>query len=353
MEHFAMAGKGMNPIGPTAASDSVPVFFLEGVRFSYDTEPVLEIPELEISRDRITVFIGENGSGKTTLLKLLNGLLKPGSGKIVYDGEPLREEALKRFRSKSVLVHQDPYLFSGSVFANVAYGLKIRNLDHGIIRRRVAETLDMLDCAGFEKRRASDLSGGERQRVAIARALALGPEVLFLDEPTANIDPAFVPALEDLLGGLKDRGTTILVSSHHLPFAYRTGDVLWKIEGGSPFPVPENVLSGKVSGRDDYFIYFETSGKTLKCPSLKGDFTTAVISYDDIILSRDAVVSSAQNCFTGTVVSVYHKERSAHVTLDCGFTLRSEISEYSHKELDIRPGKRYSVVFKSSAVELY
>ena len=330
-----------------------PAFSLTEVRFSYDTEPVLEIPSLEISRERITVFIGENGSGKTTLLKLLNGLLKPGAGTLAYNGALLKEDTLKRLRSRSVLVHQDPYLFSGSVFANVAYGLKIRNIEHGEIKSRVAEALETLSCKGFADRRASDLSGGERQRVAIARALVLEPEVLFLDEPTANIDPDFVPRLEELLEKLRNRGTTILVSSHHLPFAYRTGDDLWNIDGGRPSPVPENVLPGKVTRRDDYFIYFEASGRTLKCPSVKGKHTTAVISHDDIILSRDTLRSSAQNCFEGRVVSVDPQGTSVLVTLDCGFILRSQISEYSLRELDIRSGKTYSVVFKSSAVRLY
>lgn len=349
-----MANNGMKK---NASSGPHPAFSLSHVRFSYeaagDAEPVLLIPKLEIPHNRITVFIGENGSGKTTLLKLLNGLLKPGAGSLVFDGKPLREENLRRLRSRSVLVHQAPYLFSGSVFANVAYGLKIRKLEHREIRKRVAEALESLDCGGFENRRASDLSGGERQRVAVARALVLEPEVLFLDEPTANIDPDFVPELEDLLGKLKNRGTTILVSTHHLPFAYRTGDVLWNIEGGSPSPVPENVLPGKVTGRDDYFIYFTASGRTLKCPSLKGDFTTAVISYDDIILSRNTIETSAQNCFEGSVVSVQPKGRTALVTLDCGFPLESKITEYSLRELDIRPGKNYYVVFKTSAVKLY
>lgn len=328
-------------------------FSLKDVRFSYDTDPVLDIPSLEIPANRITVFIGENGSGKTTLLKLLNGLLKPGAGLLDYNGIPLREENLRYLRSRSVLVHQDPYLFGGSVFANVAYGLKIRKLDHGEIRKRVAEALETLACGGFENRRASDLSGGERQRVAIARALVLEPEVLFLDEPTANIDPDFVPELEHLLGKLKHRGTTILISSHHLPFAYRTGDTLWNIEGGRPSTVPENVLPGEVTGRDDYFIYFTTYGRSLKCPSVKGEFATAVISHDDIILSRETLHSSAQNCFEGRVVSVRPKGKSVVVALDCGFPLESEISEYSLRELDIRPGKNYSVVFKSSAVKLY
>jgi tungstate transport system ATP-binding protein len=218
-----------------------PLFRLQDLRFAYDVDPVLELEELEIAAGGVTVLVGANGSGKTTLLKLLNGLLPAGSGTVLYRGQPLSSQALPRLRRESVLVHQDPYLFDGNVYGNVSYGPRVRRIPAPEVRRAVAEALEAVGLAGFEHRRARRLSGGERQRVAIARALALHPEVLLLDEPTANVDAGTIELLESLVFGLAAGGTTVIISTHHPAFAYRLGTQLVFMEEGKFVRAPRSL----------------------------------------------------------------------------------------------------------------
>jgi tungstate transport system ATP-binding protein len=175
------------------------LFSIRNLCFSYEQREVLKIERLQLKAGRVTLLVGANGSGKTTLLKLINGLLKPDSGQINFRGEAISGKGYQVMRSRSVLVHQDPFLFSGSVFQNVAYGLKIRKHAAPAIHRKVHEKLDLLGLAGFEHRKANKLSGGEKQRVAIARALVLEPEVLLFDEPAANVDHKSLELIEALI----------------------------------------------------------------------------------------------------------------------------------------------------------
>ncbi len=156
------------------------------LQYSYgDGRLAVNIDRAEIEEGKIHVFLGPNGSGKTTLLKLFNRLILPVSGEIEFDGTPLRKSS--EVRDKTVYVHQNPLLLSGTVFDNVAYGLKVRGIKRHDAERKVKETLRITALEGFGRRRSTALSGGEKQRVAIARALVLEPRGLLLDEPTASV----------------------------------------------------------------------------------------------------------------------------------------------------------------------
>ena len=112
------------------------LYSIDTLVFAYGSHEALRVEKLELDSDQIVVFAGENGSGKTTILKLLNGLLHPNSGTIRYCGETIDTKKKSKLRRETVLVHQDPYLFNGTVFQNVAYGLKIRGISAGAIRDR-------------------------------------------------------------------------------------------------------------------------------------------------------------------------------------------------------------------------
>jgi len=330
-----------------------PLFHAESLRFAYDADPVLDLADLEISSGGVTVLIGPNGSGKTTLLKLLNALLPVSKGRILYRGRPLNAPTIPRLRRESVLVHQDPYLFDGSVYGNVSYGLKVRHAPADRVRKAVADALQRVGLHGFEHRRARRLSGGERQRVAIARALVLDPKVLFLDEPTANVDADTIELLERLVVRLNEGGTTVIISTHHPAFAYRLGTRLVFMDEGRLVPGRENIFKGEVEARDESFTYFRTGAKVLRCPAQEGGFTTAVLPLDDVILSTERIQTSAQNQFPGTVTRVETVDHTVRVSLDCGFPVQALITEYSVNTLKVVPGSNFFVTFKASAIRLY
>ena len=173
------------------------------------------------------VLLGVNGSGKTTLLKALDGLVAPTRGAIRYGGAVLDGRALedapfrRRFRSRVALLFQnvDAMLFNPSVADEIAFGP--RQLGLADVDGRVARWAQVLDVERFLDRPPFDLSGGEKKRVALAALLAVEPEVLLLDEATADLDPASAARLVDLLGGLG--GLTVIASTHNLSVAEELG----------------------------------------------------------------------------------------------------------------------------------
>ncbi|TFG63265.1 MAG: ATP-binding cassette domain-containing protein, partial [Spirochaetales bacterium] len=291
-----MTGKALPGI-PAAgtAPGAAPVYEIKNLLFSFGRDPVLSIQQLDFEKAKIHVLLGPNGSGKTTLLKILNRLLTGWSGSISFQGSPIAGS--EDVRLKTVYLHQSPLLFTGSVYDNVSLGLRMRKLPAAEIREKVAATLGIVGLKDFGKRKALALSGGEAQRVALARALALDPEVLLLDEPTAGVDKHHTGRIENLLRVIKgETGTTIIISTHNLPFAYRVCDRLVHLEEGGTRPLFENILPGTMEQETSYFTLFNSGGILLKCPLSEGTFTRAVLDYDRILLSLKPVETSAQNC---------------------------------------------------------
>ncbi len=208
-----------------------PAFRLRDVTFAYDGRVVLDLPGLDIRSGETLALVGPNGSGKTTLLKILNDLLRPSSGQVLFRGRPASGSA--ELRACSVYVHQSPFLLAGTVFHNVAFGLRIRHIPEREKRSRVEESLELLGLSGFGRRDAKRLSGGETQRVALARALALKPEILLLDEPTAQTDRESGERIRSVLTRLAtERGVTIVLSSHDAPLAEALAERLVYMEEG-------------------------------------------------------------------------------------------------------------------------
>ena len=212
------------------------IFHLFGVVQRYsETGFVLRVPELAIPDGSICAVIGPNGSGKTTLLNLLAFLERPLEGRLSFVGRDAGEAGfdLVRARRQVTMVTQNPFLFSTTVFNNVAYGLRVRSTPKAMLSGRVAEALGQVGLRGFEHRKVSSLSGGEAQRVAIARALCVEPKVLLLDEPTANVDGQYIQIVEKVIREInQERGTTVVFSSHNIGQAYRlSGQVIGLMDG--------------------------------------------------------------------------------------------------------------------------
>jgi len=175
----------------------------------------LAIDHLEVERGQIYLLEGTNGAGKSTFLHLLALLLIPSAGTIAFAGEEVREEAQRqRLRRRITLVEQQPYLFATSVYQNLAFGLRLRDVRGELQDRRIRKALETVGLAGFEERHVRTLSGGESRRVALARAMVLRPQLLLLDEPTAGLDREVLPLFEDCLATLPEQGTTVVLASH-------------------------------------------------------------------------------------------------------------------------------------------
>jgi tungstate transport system ATP-binding protein len=175
----------------------------------------LAIDHLQLERGQIYLLEGTNGAGKSTLLHLLALLLLPSAGTIAFAGEEVREEAQRqRLRRQITLVEQQPYLFATSVYQNLAFGLRLRDVRGELQDRRIRKALETVGLAGYEERHVRALSGGESRRVALARAMVLRPQLLLLDEPTAGLDRDVLPLFEACLATLKGEGTTVVIASH-------------------------------------------------------------------------------------------------------------------------------------------
>jgi len=192
------------------------LYRLRSVTKRYGSSVAVDIDALTIDSGRLYTLTGANGAGKSTLLGILAFLTPPTTGEIFYAGERIdwKSDSVRKRRRKVTLLHQSPYLFVGTVFRNVAYGLKARGIAGDATNRAVTRALETVGLESFRDRDARELSGGEAQRVAMARALALDPEVLLLDEPLANIDRETAGMLEAVIASLPSRGTTVVMTTH-------------------------------------------------------------------------------------------------------------------------------------------
>src|SRR6056297_1779914 len=194
------------PILPLAVRDLV-------LRFGEIT--VLDGVSLDLGASGCTMIMGPNGSGKSLLLKLLHGLIQPTEGQILWG-----RHAAADVTARQALVFQKPVLLRRSVAANIDFVLQARGKD----RARRDALLDHVGLAHKAGQPARLLSGGEAQRLALARALATDPEAMFLDEPTASLDPASVLAIERIVSEARDRGVRILFVTHDIGQARRMAD---------------------------------------------------------------------------------------------------------------------------------
>ncbi len=206
---------------------------IENLSFTRDGRKVLEIDHLRIEPGRLLMLTGANGSGKTTLLKLLAGLLTATRGRLAALGLPMTTSAAARHcRGRHVYLHQSPYMFDGTVEANIAYGLKLRGAQNASLRAEIGAALVWADLAHLAATPARRLSTGEQQRVALTRARILKPALLLLDEITANMDADNRRRSCELVLDLRRCGSSILFASHHEEPLTTVCDHHLLIEGG-------------------------------------------------------------------------------------------------------------------------
>jgi len=197
---------------------------VRGLCLSGNGRRLIDGLNLSLGGRGITMVMGHNGAGKSLLLRLLHGLIAPSAGDILWNGQPVSA----RTTARQSLVFQKPVLLRRSVQANVDFVLRTR----GLPRDRRDPLLARVGLAGREDQPARLLSGGEAQRLALARALATEPEILFLDEPTASLDPASVLAIEEIVREVARAGVRLIFVTHDVAQARRLADEVVLMSGG-------------------------------------------------------------------------------------------------------------------------
>jgi tungstate transport system ATP-binding protein len=341
----------------------------------YSGRQVLKDVSFTVKECEIFVLVGPNGAGKTTLLRILDLLEEPTSGRVFFNGQPIDYSAREKvaFRRKIGMVFQQTVLFNMSVFDNIAYPLKVRGEDERKIRRRVKEALELVQLDGFEHKNALVLSGGESQRVAIAQALVAEPELLLLDEPTANLDPMNVSIVEETLSHVnKEKKTTIIMTTHNMfqveNLAHRISvlndgkieliGTFLEIFGGSSefvkrFARMDNVFHGfsRITAEGTSVIDIG-EGLHIEAAFKKEGNIMLYVPPEKIIISTYPL-SSAINTFKGRIMQILEMghfiKLKVKVASDKTFSIR--ITESLFKEMQLNIGLEVFIAFKASSVQ--
>ena len=343
----------------------------------YGERDILKNINIRVDRGEAFAVIGPTGAGKTTLLRLIDLLGLPTSGRIYFDGIDVTE--LRRMklevRRRMAFVLQKPVVFNTSVYNNIAYSLKWRGARESSIRKKVSNILEMVDLLAYRNSNARTLSGGEVQRVAIARAVVSEPEVLLLDEPTANLDPISTLKIEELIANIIHRyDTTIIMATHDMSQGQRLADRIGVLINGeilqtgvprdvfsSPqnrevaeFVGVENIIDGVIVSSQDKVVTIDIGGGVIEAISdyAVGEEVSACIRPEDIILALSRVSSSARNSFFGEIAQVVSLGPLSRIEINCGFRLVALVTERSAEELNFARTKKVYATFKATGVHV-
>lgn len=330
---------------------------LRGVRQRYNGRLVLDLDSFAIAPGAWVAIVGHNGSGKSTLLRILALLERPTEGEVLVGGRVAKGDVAERRRV--TLVEQRPVLFRGTVRENLGYGLRTRGATRAAVSAKVQEVADQLGITPLLARHSEELSDGEVQRVAIARALAVEPDVLLLDEPASSADRAAAQTLVLALAeARRRRPLAICLASHQLEDAYRWADDIRALAEGRLSPVtPENlfrvVLPGAEGAGGD-LAHVPVGPITLAVTTDRTGPAILAVPPTDIVVSRQAVPTSARNVFRGHITRLARQRPgTVHVTADVGVELVATVSEEAVRDLGLVPGAGVVLAFKATAVRVF
>jgi ABC-type Fe3+/spermidine/putrescine transport system ATPase subunit len=288
---------------------------LAGISKRYGAVTAVDAVDLEVREGEFLTLLGPSGCGKTTTLGLIAGFFPPSAGEIYLKGKPVA--GLPPFRRDIGVVFQDyalfPHMTAGD---NVAFGLKMRNLDRGEIDRRVKEALDLVQLRGLGDRRPLELSGGQRQRVALARALVIRPAVLLLDEPLSNLDLKLREEMRVEIAGLQRRlGITTVFVTHDQGEALVMSDRIAVMNAGRieqlgrPAEIYERPATRFVAEFIGRMNFFRVDGKTI---AIRPERARLGFEKPDSGFARQATVRNV--LYLGATVE-YHLELEAQRAL--------------------------------------
>lgn len=333
---------------------------LRAISKSFGKINVLNHIDLEIE-DELVGIIGHSGVGKTTLLKMLAGLELPSSGELSYNNISINKSNVQFLRKNSTMIFQSPIFLRGDVLTNIAYGLRIRKVPERIIKDKIENVLEAVRLPSLSDRDTKELSGGEQQRIALARAIVLDPNVLLLDEPTSNLDPANVGIINDILREQSEERLVVIATHDLLQVSRLAERVLFLNNGviseeGTPSGMEalvrytENVFTG-ISRRVGDISILSINDVDIQFTNYIEGRVSIHIRPQDILLSKDWIETSARNQFRGSIVSIEDKKNGIiMIGVDVGVIFRVQITNTSFKKMNLFLGKELNLSFKASSV---
>lgn len=381
----AEAGAGPGPAPTSTSRPAAPVLTIRDLRHEAGGRAILDIPSFEVPAGAMLAVLGPNGAGKSTLMRILAGLRAPTTGAVEFrpaeaasDERPLiGEAAVEALRLRSAFVFQSPYMWTGTVRRNLELGLRFRELAGPEIERRVDAITRQLGLERLLDRNAGELSGGETQRVALARALVLDPEVLFLDEPSSNLDAEAHAALrEDLDRVARARAGSIVLATHERSDAFYLADsiaVLREgklVQSGTPAELFENPadsfiasvtgaelsMRGVVRDVDGELLTVTVGGEELQAVGAGHPEREVKLAYrpEDLFLSRRTPEGgSARNRFRARVVEVRSLGALVRVRVAGPADLVAIVTRAAAGELDLAEEAEIWVQIKATALHAF
>ena len=357
---------------------SIELLVGERLRHSYGGKTVLDVERVALCAGEVLAVLGPNGAGKSTLLRVLAMLEKPTSGRVLYHGR-VGKEAEKALRRASAAVFQRPYFWSERVSYNLGLGLRFRGVSVPEAKARVARICQLLDITHLLSAELHTLSGGQAQRVALARALVLQPEILFLDEPTANLDTAARADLrEDLERVARQRAGSVLLITHNRNEAFTLADrIAVMVTGrivqlGTAAELYENPadpyiarvtgaelsLRGSVLRSDGRALIVDVEGTRLAAVGDAGEGAVVKIAYrpEDLILAKPDLTTeelSTRNLFFATISERRDIGGLVRLRLAGPPEMVALVTRSSAGQLELEPGARVSVRVKATALHAY
>jgi tungstate transport system ATP-binding protein len=354
------------------------VLELRDLRVERGGVEVLAVPSFRLHEREFVTLAGPNGSGKSTLLLSLMCLLGRAAGEVLHRGEAIvSDRAAIESRRKMAMILQDPMLFDTTVHENVAAGLHIRGVGRKETRRRVGEYLERFDLAHLAQRSARKLSGGEARRVSLARALVVEPEVVFLDEPFANLDlPTRQAITDDLERTIREAGMAAILVTHDLSEALRLSSRIVVMSGGrivqsdAPSVVTNNpanefvaswvgmdtILEGVVRRRRESTIVIFVAGEEIEAvgEASPGERVYCCVRPENVTIDTldPTSTTSARNVFPARIASVSSVGPYLKARLDCGFPLAACLTAESFASLGLHEGMQVFASFKATALHV-
>ncbi len=349
----------------------------ESISKSYGDKTILSEVSLSVKSGEIFGLIGPNGSGKSTLLRILDLLEYPDAGRLSIMGEDaLDAKARFRIRRRMAMLHQKPIIFNMSVFDNIAIGMKYRKAGKAEIREKVHSALEKIGLGGFGGRSARTLSGGEAQRVALARAIVTDPDILFLDEPTANLDPVSVEMIEAIIIDLnRETNLTTVLSTHdmlqgqrlsknmgvmmrgRLPQIGTAHDIFYRptIKDVARFVRVENIFGGTVVQTIRGEAQVNVNGMTFHAITEypRGTSVSVMFRAEDVTLSHGTMEkTSARNQFEGVIETAVPSGPFVEVCVDCGIKITAIVTLSAADDLRLTPGTMVHASVKATTIHV-
>jgi tungstate transport system ATP-binding protein len=353
---------------------------IERLTKQFGNAETIKETNLEIRAGEIFTFIGPSGSGKTTLIRLIDLLDRPTSGTIFFDGIDTNgtEQVRLAVRRRMGMVFQKPAVLNTTVAKNVAFGLVFRGVPEEETQKKVLGALELVGLPHFADRKAVTLSGGEMQRVALARAMVTEPEVLLLDEPTANLDPVSADLIENLIRGINKRfRTTIIMSTHDMLQGQRLADRIGGIMDGrlvqtgtadetfyrpkakniARFVGIEAITGGVVTENTGGHAVIRVGECCFEALTdiRKGQRAALYIRPEEVTLAMagdSPVKSSVRNRLAGRITKMVPSGPFVRVSVDCGFILTALITRRSCSELGLAVGTDVVAGVKATAIHV-